>query len=80
MHRLVQSLAPEKSTFVSVQLIATERAWRDRFTSDPTRPAINEFFERRYLEADVTAVDHRVGTDDLDAPAVAEAVAAHLGW
>lgn len=79
MQQLVRSVLPLGTTTRTVQLRATEGAWRARFDADPLRPPIDRFFEDRYNSAQRTPADHLVETDGKDAHAVACAVAEALG-
>ena len=78
MHDLVRQLAPPGVAVQTIQLIASEATWRARFEGDPNRPPIDAFFESRYAAAQVTPVDHRICTDDLDAASIATTLAATL--
>jgi predicted kinase len=75
-HRLLDELAPDGVRTTTVQLRSSEATWRTRFSADPDRPPIDAFYTDRYRAAQATPADHVIETDDLDAPAVARAVAA----
>ncbi len=76
MHSLVGSLAPDGTSLTTIQLLASAATWRQRFERDPARPDLNEFFERRYGQAQATPVDHTIQTDDIEPIDVATLVAA----
>lgn len=78
-HEMLRDLAPDGVKVVSVQLLAGERVWRDRWATDAGRPPIDDFYEDRYRTAQTTPADFAVNTDDLDVAATARAVAAHAG-
>ncbi|HSL58074.1 MAG TPA: hypothetical protein VK866_09560 [Acidimicrobiales bacterium] len=65
MHRLVETLLPEGASLQTVQLLASERRWRERFTGDAGRPEIDAFYELRFAEAHATPADHRLDTDRM---------------
>ncbi len=79
MHALVARQAPEGVAIETVQLVAEESTWRDRFTSDPARPPIDGFYEGRYADANATPADHRIETDGRDPGEVAALLAEVLG-
>ncbi|WP_156742494.1 ATP-binding protein [Occultella aeris] len=78
MQDLVRSLAPPGLPTVSVQLHAEPATWRRRFETDPGRPELDDFYRRRYYEAQRTPSDHVLRTDGKDARAVAADLAALL--
>jgi hypothetical protein len=45
--------------------------WRERFALDSARPAIDEFFEDRYIAAQSTPADYIVETDGLSVTQIA---------
>lgn len=74
MHRLVAGLLPPAVTSVSVQLLASQEAWRRRFEADPERGEVNEFYRGQYASAQDTPADHVIETDDLTPIEVARRV------
>ncbi len=79
MHALVSELAPDGVSIETVQFVASEATWRQRFSSDPERPPIDDFYEDRYAGANATPADHRLSTDDRMPREVASALAKILG-
>lgn len=73
-HKLVADLAPLNSALFTVQLRASDTVWRERFTLDTVRPAIDEFYEHRYLAAQSTPADHIIETDGLDVTQIATVI------
>ncbi|GIG68082.1 hypothetical protein Pen01_43770 [Phytomonospora endophytica] len=78
-HELLRELAPDGVKVTTVQLLAGETTWRERWAADDSRPPIGEFFEDRYRAAQATPADFAVATDGVDAVTAARAVAAHVG-
>ena len=74
MHRLVAGLLPPSVTSLSVQLLASQEAWRRRFEADPERGEVNEFYQGQYASAQGTPADHVIKTDDLTPIEVARRV------
>lgn len=74
LHELVAGLAPLNSEPFTVQLRASDAVWRERFALDAVRPAIDEFFEHRYLAAQSTPADHIIETDGLDVIQIASMI------
>lgn len=70
-HDLVAGLAPLNSETFTVQLRASDEVWRERFTVHAGRPAIDDFFEHRYLSAQSTPADYIIETDGLEVPQIA---------
>ncbi|WP_457962507.1 AAA family ATPase [Arthrobacter sp. D1-29] len=70
-HKLVAGLAPMKSDTVTIQLRASASVWHERFTLDSARPAIDDFFEHRYLAAQSTPADYIIETDELSESQIA---------
>ncbi|SEE93227.1 hypothetical protein [Jiangella alba] len=79
LHELVRSLAPSGTPTTTVQLLAGEPGWRQRFTADPDRPPVDDFYLGRYAGAQATPADHRIDTDGRDIAAVAAELAALVG-
>ncbi|TDE97199.1 hypothetical protein EXU48_03010 [Occultella glacieicola] len=71
MQDLVRTLAPPALPTVSVQLHAEPETWRHRFESDSARPELDDFYRRRYIEAQRTPSDHVLHSDGKDARALA---------
>lgn len=70
-HKLVADLAPLNSETFTVQLRASATVWRERFTLDAVRPAIDAFYEHRYFAAQSTPADHIIETDGLSVTQIA---------
>ena len=66
-------MAPDDVVIETVQLVASEATWRRRYSLDPDRPPIDEFYERRYEGAQAVPVDHRLDTEQRDPAGVAAA-------
>jgi len=79
MHNLVQVLLPHGALLQTIQLLASERSWRKRFEGDADRPAIDDFYVRRFTEAQATPADHSVATDHLTPQEVAVEVGRLVG-
>lgn len=78
MHDLVGRLAPIEASIETVQLLAREDAWRERFAADDCRPPLETFYINRYSEAQATPADHRIDTTDGSPDRTARALAAIL--
>ncbi|HEY1179227.1 MAG TPA: hypothetical protein VGF17_23990, partial [Phytomonospora sp.] len=59
-HELLRELAPDGVKVATVQLLAREATWRERWAADPARPPIDEFFTDRYRAAQATPADFAV--------------------
>lgn len=79
MHSLVRALLPDGASVLTIQLLASEERWRERFEGDGDRPAIDDFFLTRYAEAQATPADHRLDTNCMRPHEVAAEVAHLVG-
>lgn len=77
---VVIGLAPAGIEIITAQLTLGTSAWRARWTSDPTRPPIDLFFEDRYAAANSLSADHLLATDNRTVAQIASTVATALGW
>ncbi|MBC3762988.1 hypothetical protein ACUN7V_00155 [Quadrisphaera oryzae] len=59
---VVRGACPASSS-TTVQLVAQEAAWRQRFSADPARGAPDAFYEQRYAAAQAAARDADVVVD-----------------
>lgn len=72
---VVVGAAPDDVEVRSVQLVASEAVWRQRFEADEHRPRVDAFYEQRYAQAQSAAADLLLDTSVLDVEHVAAQVA-----